>query len=201
MVDENNIEKDNIVTDPEDHFDEVIEEENEKNDDTNQVENETEESQEVGSEEKQSELNQLKDENADLNDRLLRLQADFDNYKRRMKKEKEMDFKYKSQELATEIIPVLDNFERALQTGADNENVASFVDGVEMVYQQLQQALEKVGVTEIEAEGKEFDPTIHQAVMQVEEDGYDSNQVIEVLQKGYQLKDRVIRPAMVKVNQ
>ncbi len=201
LVDENNIEKDNIVTDPEDHFDEVIEEENEKNDDTNQVENETEESQEVGSEEKQSELNQLKDENADLNDRLLRLQADFDNYKRRMKKEKEMDFKYKSQELATEIIPVLDNFERALQTGADNENVASFVDGVEMVYQQLQQALEKVGVTEIEAEGKEFDPTIHQAVMQVEEDGYDSNQVIEVLQKGYQLKDRVIRPAMVKVNQ
>nr|WP_246065298.1 nucleotide exchange factor GrpE [Allobacillus salarius] len=201
MVDENNIEKDNIVTDPEDHFDEVIEEENEKNDDTNQVENETEESQEVGSEEKQSELNQLKDENADLNDRLLRLQADFDNYKRRMKKEKEMDFKYKSQELATEIIPVLDNFERALQTGADNENVASFVDGVEMVYQQLHQALEKVGVTEIEAEGKEFDPTIHQAVMQVEEDGCDSNQVIEVLQKGYQLKDRVIRPAMVKVNQ
>nr|WP_236782520.1 nucleotide exchange factor GrpE [Allobacillus saliphilus] len=201
MVDENNIEKDNIVTDPEDHFDEVIKEENEKNEDTNQVENETEESRDANSEENQSELNQLKDENADLNDRLLRLQADFDNYKRRMKKEKEMDLKYKSQELATEIIPVLDNFERALQTGADQENVASFVEGVEMVYQQLQQALEKVGVTEIEAEGKEFDPTIHQAVMQVEEDGYDSNQVIEVLQKGYQLKDRVIRPAMVKVNQ
>ncbi|MFC0089779.1 nucleotide exchange factor GrpE [Allobacillus sp. GCM10007491] len=201
LVDENNIEKDNIVTDPEDHFDEVIKEENEKNEDTNQVENETEESRDANSEENQSELNQLKDENADLNDRLLRLQADFDNYKRRMKKEKEMDLKYKSQELATEIIPVLDNFERALQTGADQENVASFVEGVEMVYQQLQQALEKVGVTEIEAEGKEFDPTIHQAVMQVEEDGYDSNQVIEVLQKGYQLKDRVIRPAMVKVNQ
>ncbi|MBR7553338.1 nucleotide exchange factor GrpE [Allobacillus sp. SKP8-2] len=190
-----------MVTDPEDHFDEVIKEENEKNEDTNQVENETEESRDANSEENQSELNQLKDENADLNDRLLRLQADFDNYKRRMKKEKEMDLKYKSQELATEIIPVLDNFERALQTGADQENVASFVEGVEMVYQQLQQALEKVGVTEIEAEGKEFDPTIHQAVMQVEEDGYDSNQVIEVLQKGYQLKDRVIRPAMVKVNQ
>lgn len=190
-----------IVTDPEDHFDEVIEEENETIEDTNQEENETEESQEADSEENQSELNQLKDENADLNDRLLRLQADFDNYKRRMKKEKETDLKYKSQELATEIIPALDNFERALQTGADQENVASFIEGVEMVYQQLQQALEKVGVTEIEAEGKEFDPTVHQAVMQVQEDGFESNQVIEVLQKGYQLKDRVIRPAMVKVNQ
>ena len=201
MVDEHNNEKDSIVTNPEDHFDEVIEEENETIEDTNQEENETEESQEADSEENQSELNQLKDENADLNDRLLRLQADFDNYKRRMKKEKETDLKYKSQELATEIIPALDNFERALQTGADQENVASFIEGVEMVYQQLQQALEKVGVTEIEAEGKEFDPTVHQAVMQVQEDGFESNQVIEVLQKGYQLKDRVIRPAMVKVNQ
>ena len=201
LVDEQNNEKDSIVTDPEDHFDEVIEEENETIEDTNQEENETEESQEADSEENQSELNQLKDENADLNDRLLRLQADFDNYKRRMKKEKETDLKYKSQELATEIIPALDNFERALQTGADQENVASFIEGVEMVYQQLQQALEKVGVTEIEAEGKEFDPTVHQAVMQVQEDGFESNQVIEVLQKGYQLKDRVIRPAMVKVNQ
>ena len=201
MVDEHNNEKDSIVTDPEDHFDEVIEEENETIEDTNKEENETEESQEADSEENQSELNQLKDENADLNDRLLRLQADFDNYKRRMKKEKETDLKYKSQELATEIIPALDNFERALQTGADQENVASFIEGVEMVYQQLQQALEKVGVTEIEAEGKEFDPTVHQAVMQVQEDGFESNQVIEVLQKGYQLKDRVIRPAMVKVNQ
>lgn len=201
LVDEHNNEKDSIVTDPEDHFDEVIEEENETIEDTNQEENETEESQEADSEENQSELNQLKDENADLNDRLLRLQADFDNYKRRMKKEKETDLKYKSQELATEIIPALDNFERALQTGADQENVASFIEGVEMVYQQLQQALEKVGVTEIEAEGKEFDPTVHQAVMQVQEDGFESNQVIEVLQKGYQLKDRVIRPAMVKVNQ
>ena len=201
LVDEHNNEKDSIVTDPEDHFDEVIEEENETIEDTNQEENETEESQEADSEENQSELNQLKDENADLNDRLLRLQADFDNYKRRMKKEKETDLKYKSQELATEIIPAVDNFERALQTGADQENVASFIEGVEMVYQQLQQALEKVGVTEIEAEGKEFDPTVHQAVMQVQEDGFESNQVIEVLQKGYQLKDRVIRPAMVKVNQ
>ena len=201
LVDEHNNEKDSIVTDPEDHFDEVIEEENETIEDTNQEENETEESQEADSEENQSELNQLKDENADLNDRLLRLQADFDNYKRRMKKEKETDLKYKSQELATEIIPALDNFERALQTGADQENVASFIEGVEMVYQQLQQALEKVGVTEIEAEGEEFDPTVHQAVMQVQEDGFESNQVIEVLQKGYQLKDRVIRPAMVKVNQ
>ena len=76
-----------------------------------------------------------------------------------MKKENLTYLKYKSQELATEIIPALDNFERALQTGADQENVASFIEGVEMVYQQLQQALEKVGVTEIEAEGKEFDPT------------------------------------------
>ena len=208
MNDEKN-ENEKIVTDPEDHFDEVIEKEAEKDSDevtepNEQTESEKEiedETEDESGDELENELKQVQAEKDELNNRLVRLQADFDNFKKRAKKEKETDLKYKSQDLASEIIPVLDNFERALQTGADLENAASFVEGVEMVYNQLQQALEKAGVTEIEAEGQPFDPTVHQAVMQVQEDGYDSNQIIEVLQKGYQLKDRVIRPSMVKVNQ
>ncbi|WP_027963483.1 nucleotide exchange factor GrpE [Halalkalibacillus halophilus] len=148
-----------------------------------------------------SEVEQLQLEKQALQEKVVRLQADFDNHRKRAKKEKEMDLKYKSQDLATELVPVLDNFERALQTEVNDESSQTFVDGMKMVYGQLTQALEQAGVEEIEAEGVEFDPQKHQAIMQVSEEGYESNQVIEVMQKGYQLKDRVIRPAMVKVNE
>nr|WP_238378750.1 nucleotide exchange factor GrpE [Halalkalibacillus sediminis] len=158
------------------------------------------ENNEENEQEEKTEVEQLIEEKEELNNRLIRLQADFDNYRRRVKKEKENDLKYKSQDLATELIPVLDNFERALQVEVSDKD-QSFVDGVKMVYQQLQQSLANAGIEEIEAENESFDPQKHQAIMQVEEEGYESDQVVEVLQKGYQLKDRVIRPAMVKVNQ
>jgi molecular chaperone GrpE len=133
--------------------------------------------------------------------RYLRLQADFDNSRRRARLDYEAAQKYRSQSLITDILPVLDNFERALNVDTDNEQTKSLLQGMEMIYRSLLDALKKEGVEPIESQGKEFDPNFHQAVMQVEEEGYDSNIVVEEFQKGYILKDRVIRPAMVKVNQ
>lgn len=133
--------------------------------------------------------------------KLLRVQADFENYKRRCRLEMEAAQKYRSQNVVTEILPALDNFERALQVEAESEQTKSLLQGMEMVRRQLMDALEKEGVEAIEAVGQEFDPNLHQAVMQVEDENFGSNIVIEELQKGYKLKDRVIRPSMVKVNQ
>lgn len=133
--------------------------------------------------------------------RYLRLQADFDNFRRRTKLEAEANAKYKAQNVVTDLLPALDNFERALKMEADNEQTKSLLQGMEMVYRSLIDALKKEGVEAIESVGKEFNPYLHQAVMQVEDENFASNTVIEEFQKGYQLKDRVIRPAMVKVSQ
>ncbi|RDY71991.1 nucleotide exchange factor GrpE [Halobacillus trueperi] len=151
--------------------------------------------------EETDELEQLRQEKEEINNRLLRLQADYDNFRRRTQKEKEADRKYRSQSLVEELIPALDNFERALQVEVDGDAAKNFADGMKMVYDQFKAALEKEGVEEIPAKGEEFDPHMHQAIMQVEDENYESNIVIEELQKGYRLKDRVIRPSMVKVNQ
>lgn len=136
----------------------------------------------------------------EMTDRLLRTQADYDNFRRRTREEREAAAKYKSQSLVEEILPILDNFERALQMETENEQVKSLLQGMEMVYRQLVTALNNEGVSEIQALGAEFDPHQHQAVMQVESEEHKPNEVIEVLQKGYLLKDRIIRPALVKVN-
>ncbi|WP_163537798.1 nucleotide exchange factor GrpE [Gracilibacillus sp. YIM 98692] len=160
-----------------------------------------ESSNDEGSEVNQEQIKQLQAEKDELQDRLLRVQAEYDNFRKRTKKEKEADLKYKSQSIVTEILPVLDNFERALQVQIEDEAAKSVVEGLEMVYRQLKTVLENEGVKEIETENQTFDPHLHQAVMQVEKEGYESNQIVETLQKGYQLKDKVIRPAMVKVNQ
>ncbi|ENH97520.1 heat shock protein GrpE [Gracilibacillus halophilus YIM-C55.5] len=143
----------------------------------------------------------LEQEKTELQDKLLRVQAEYDNFRKRTKKEKEADLKYKSQNVVTELLPVLDNFERALQVEVEDKAAKSVVDGLEMVYRQLRSVLEEEGVEEIETDGAEFDPHLHQAVAQADEEGYESNQIVETMQKGYKLKDRVIRPAMVKVNQ
>ncbi len=133
--------------------------------------------------------------------RTLRLQADFENYKRRVQLDKQAAEKYRSQSLVSDILPALDNFERAMQVEASDEQMKSLLQGMEMVYRQLLEALTKEGVEAIEAVGKQFDPHEHQAVMQVEDSEFESNAVVEEFQKGYKLKDRVIRPSMVKVNQ
>lgn len=136
-----------------------------------------------------------------MENRYLRLQADFDNSRRRSKKELEAAQKYRSQDLVSDILPVLDNFERALKVETNHEETKALLQGMEMIYKGLIDALNKEGVEAIEAVGKEFDPHVHQAVMVVNEEGYGSNIVVEEFQKGYLLKDRVIRPSMVKVNQ
>ncbi|UOQ93789.1 nucleotide exchange factor GrpE [Halobacillus shinanisalinarum] len=173
---------------------EIIEPENEE--ETTNVEVE-----QADSEEAIDELEQLQQEKEEVQNRLLRLQADYDNFRRRTQKEREADRKYKSQSIVEELIPVLDNFERALQVEVDGDAAKNFTNGMEMVYDQFQAALVKEGVEEIPAQGEVFDPHLHQAVMQVEDDNFESNVVVEQLQKGYRLNDRVIRPAMVKVNQ
>ncbi len=149
----------------------------------------------------EQEIEQLKTEKDELQQKLLRVQADFENFRKRTKKERENDLKYKSQDIALELLPVVDNFERALQVEMEEEAARKLVEGMEMIYRQLLQALQNAGIEEIKAEGEPFDPHYHQAVMQVKEEDKESNIVLEVLQKGYLLKDRVIRPAMVKVNE
>lgn len=147
----------------------------------------------------EEEIAALKKEKDDLFDRLLRVQAEFENFKKRTQKEREAERKYKAQDLVNDILPVLDNFERALQV-EKTEETSNLIEGISMVHRQLLDALKNNGVEMIETEGKQFDPNLHHAVMQVEDESYESNQIVEELQKGYMLKDRVIRPAMVKVN-
>ncbi|MGM0921089.1 MAG: nucleotide exchange factor GrpE [Bacillota bacterium] len=146
-------------------------------------------------------IEELEAKHSETENRMYRVQADLDNFRRRARLDLEAAQKYRSQNLITEILPALDNFERALKIDTDDEKTQSLLQGMEMVYRQLVQALQNEGIEAIQAEGQPFDPHLHQAVMQVEDDQYESNVVIEEFQKGYKLKDRIIRPAMVKVNQ
>lgn len=144
-------------------------------------------------------IEQLEKEKAELNVRLLRVQADYDNFRRRTKEERTAAAKYKAQSLAEKLLPALDSFERALHVKPEGEEAQSLLQGMEIVHRLLKDGFEQENIKEIEAEGKPFDPEIHQAVMQVENKDYEPNTVVEVMQKGYMLGDRVIRPAMVKV--
>lgn len=134
-------------------------------------------------------------------DRYLRLRADFENFRRRANLDREAQEKYRAQRLVTEILPVLDNFERALQVTPEQEETKSVLQGIEMVYKTLVTALKSEGLEPIESVGHPFDPTVHQAVMTENDENAEPNSILAELQKGYKLKDRVIRPSMVKVNQ
>jgi molecular chaperone GrpE len=144
--------------------------------------------------------NELEKKLEETTNRMLRLQADYDNFRRRTQKEKESAAKYRSQSLAESLLPALDNFERGMTIDAQSEETKSLLQGMEIVYRQLKEALANAGIEAVESVGQPFDPHFHQAVMQVETDDYESNVVVEEMQKGYMLKDRVIRVAMVKVN-
>ncbi|SIT82458.1 nucleotide exchange factor GrpE [Edaphobacillus lindanitolerans] len=134
-------------------------------------------------------------------DKYLRLLSDFENYKRRSAAELQASEKYRSQRLMAELLPVLDNFGRAFAAEVTSEEALALKKGMEMIYQSFRTAMEKEGLVEIEAEGKEFDPNFHHGVMHGEDDSKPSGTVLEELQKGYMLNDRILRPAMVKVNQ
>lgn len=132
--------------------------------------------------------------------RYLRAQADFDNFRRRTLKEKEDLAKFASMKLVSDLVPVLDNFERAIATNTADSATDSFAKGVDMIYRQFLGVLEQEGLAAMNVVGQPFNPELHQAVMQVESDGYEEGIVVEELQKGYTLKERVLRPAMVKVS-
>jgi molecular chaperone GrpE len=165
-----------------------------------QEDNISEESVEETLTEEQQRIQELESKLEEASQKNLRLQADYDNFRRRTREEQAASLKYKSQSLLEQLLPALDNFERALKTEATNEQAKTLIQGMEMVYRQLADALKQEGLTEVPTVGEKFDPNMHQAVMQVEDSEFESNTVIEELQKGYMLKDRVIRPAMVKVN-
>jgi len=137
----------------------------------------------------------------ELKDQLLRNQADLENFKRRLNDERIKDNKYRSQSLATAILPALDNFERALSVEVANDEMKNFLEGFKMIHGQFIESLVGEGVEIIEAEGQAFDPNYHQAVIQEEVEGTEAGLVLAEMQKGYKLKDRVIRPAMVKVSE
>ena len=131
----------------------------------------------------------------------LRLLADYDNFKRRTQIDKDLANKFRSQSLLSDILPVLDNFERALSLQTTSEESASVMKGVEMVQKSLIEAVSREGLEAIKAVGEPFDPNFHQAVMQEIDDSAEPGTVLQELQKGYILKGRVLRPAMVKVNE
>jgi molecular chaperone GrpE len=131
----------------------------------------------------------------------LRLLADYENFKRRATLDKEALQKYRAQNVLTKLIPVLDNFARALSVEAKSDEVRSMMTGMEMIHRTLLEALESEGLIEIEAVDKEFDPNFHQAIMTGNDEEKPSGTVLEELQKGYMLNDRVLRPTMVKVNE
>ena len=143
-----------------------------------------------------TELESLKDQVAQQEDKFLRLAAEYDNYRRRTAKEKESIWSEAKADAAVAFLPVYDNLERALKQETADE---AFKKGVEMTMNQLKTVLEKLGITEIDALGKPFDPALHNAVMHVEDENFGENTVAEVFQAGFMLGEKVIRFAMVKV--
>lgn len=131
----------------------------------------------------------------------LRLLADYDNFKRRAKKDQELAKQFRSQSLLTDLLPVMDNFDRALAVETKSEESASLLKGLEMVKKSLADAVASEGLEEIKAVGEPFDPHFHQAVMQESDADSEPGTVLQELQKGYTLNGRVLRPAMVKVNE
>lgn len=143
----------------------------------------------------------LKEKIDELNDRLIRQVAEFDNFRKRTDKEKAQMFEQGQGSILEKLLPVIDNFERGLQAVPEDEKDGAFADGMNKIYKQLMKQMEDLGVTPIEAVGKEFDPNFHNAVMQVESEEYESGIVAQELQKGYMFHDTVLRHSMVGVTQ
>ena len=138
----------------------------------------------------------LEKEKADLNDKFLRICAEYDNFRKRSQKEKDALYGDIKANTVTQFLPVYDNLERALKQNTEDE---AYKKGVEMIMTQFCTTLEKMGVTEIKCLGEKFDPTMHNAVMHVDDEEKGENEIVEVFQKGFKLGDKVIRFAMVKV--
>ncbi|WP_297238839.1 nucleotide exchange factor GrpE [uncultured Faecalicoccus sp.] len=163
-----------------------------------------EEEQQASSEEKnplEEEIEKLNEELAKAKNDMARAYADTENMKKRLQNEADQVKKYRFQQAGLEILPILDGMERALMVQSENEEVLNYVKGFEMIHQQLLNVLTNEGVKEIEALGKPFDHNTMQALMQEAKEDTEPGIVIEVMQKGYMLKDRILRPALVKVSE
>ena len=149
------------------------------------------------------EIDELNKQVGLLKESLLRNQAELQNYKRRKEDEVSKIMKYKDEEFIKEILPVLDNFERAIKMDDNDltDEVSRFLEGFKLIYTNMINILGKFDVKEVDAEGVEFDPNYHHAVLTDHDENKPAGVILEVLQKGYMYKDRVIRPAMVKVNE
>lgn len=145
--------------------------------------------------------NKDKEKIAELEDRVMRQMAEFENFRRRTDKEKQAMFETGAKSVIEKILPVIDNFERGLSTVPEAEKDTGFASGMNMIYKQLLTELENIGVKPIEALGKEFDPNLHNAVMQVASEEYESGVVAQELLKGYTYRDGVVRHSMVAVSE
>jgi len=133
-------------------------------------------------------------------DYLKRLKAEFENYKRRSQKERERIVSWSKEDLIKQFLPVLDDLERAVDSSQQSKNLASLVEGMRMILAKLRGVLQRQGLQEIKAKGEEFNPHLHEALMSVDLAEYPDNLVVEEMRKGYKLNDKILRPAMVKVN-
>ncbi|PID82749.1 MAG: nucleotide exchange factor GrpE [Clostridiales bacterium] len=163
--------------------------------DSNKLEEKSKSNEEIKKETKSTESK----EDEALEQKFLRLSADFQNFKRRTENEKSEIYKSANKSLITNLIPIIDNFERALEHSKDSKN-DNFVSGMEMVFKNLMEILNKEGLEKIEALGEPFDPNMHHAVLTEPSDEYESDYVCEEMQTGYMLNKKVLRPAMVKVS-
>lgn len=152
-------------------------------------------------EELEEEIVKLKEEVAASKNAYFKAYADAENLKKRLQSEADNVRKYRIQSFATEVLPVIDNLERALAVKVDDPNIKNYAKGFEMIHQQLLHILDVEGVKEIVALDQPFDPNVHQALMQETMEGVEPGMVVEVLQKGYMLKDRVLRATLVKVSE
>lgn len=162
-----------------------------------------EEKEEKEEKEKKGIFNKKKDKKdeqiEELNDRLRRQMAEFDNFRKRSEKEKSQMFDMGAKSIVEKVLPVIDNFERGLLAVPEEDKDNAFVDGMDKVYKQMLTMLAEAGVEPIEAVGKEFDPNLHNAVMHVEDEEAGENTIVEEFQKGYMYRDSVVRHSMVKV--
>ncbi|MGN0522233.1 MAG: nucleotide exchange factor GrpE [Eubacterium sp.] len=147
-------------------------------------------------EKKEEEVNPLEKELADTKDQLLRVTAEYANFRKRSEKEKNESFTFATAKAVEQILSVVDNLERALAN--EQEDYEGLKKGVQMTYDGLMASLEKLGVTAYGERGEQFDPNFHNAVMHIEDENLESNVITDVFQKGYKINDKVVRPAMVK---
>ena len=145
-------------------------------------------------------LEEVEKEKNEFSDRLLRTMAEFDNYRKRVAREKEDLIKYGNEKFAFDILSVMDNFERSLEQARKSQEVEPVIEGIEMIRKQFVSALEKFHIKPFESVGESFDPERHEAMAQQEHDEYEENTVIEEYQKGYFLKEKLLRPARVIVS-